>query len=246
MLWLVVERKTCIYLSQGGKGFWAHLFRHAQTALPIRGPLGNCNFCIYIFYFMFILFYSCYCFGFLIKSPQYYPLSPINTILFVIILHTSNIKSIFVCFLFYFIFRWSFVHHYYQLFWSVVSSIFLTFYCNSVRSSFLQQHTSETIIKDKLSVRFKFMSSLSCRSVVIIISNTCSCSMTIHMGWEKKKIKLSLSIIILMGIILHLFNPSCFLSHSLLVILMGIILIQTALIKTHWGCHFYNSEKQHI
>ena len=62
--WLSRE-KGDVRLSRGGKGFWrgvsfwcleARLFRHAQIPLPVWGPLGNCYFCIYLFYFVFILF----------------------------------------------------------------------------------------------------------------------------------------------------------------------------------------------
>ena len=56
---IIAERKRCVCLSWGGKGFcgwvsfWcqeAHHFRHALILLPVRGPQGNCYFCIYFFH----------------------------------------------------------------------------------------------------------------------------------------------------------------------------------------------------
>ena len=58
--WLLREKGP-----SDGKGFsdgflfWhqeAHLFRNVWIVLPIRGPLGDCHFCIYLFHFLFIVF----------------------------------------------------------------------------------------------------------------------------------------------------------------------------------------------
>ena len=49
----------------------APLFRYAQIVLPVRGPLGDYYFCIYLFYHVFVLsFQLIVFFKFLILSPQ--------------------------------------------------------------------------------------------------------------------------------------------------------------------------------
>ena len=62
---LATERKRCVCLSLGGKSFWERVSLWCQEAslfrpifLPVRSLLGNCYFCIY-------LFFSCYCLFFI-------------------------------------------------------------------------------------------------------------------------------------------------------------------------------------
>ena len=58
---LAAETKRCIHLSQGNKGFWGRFslvpesppFRHAKIVLPFRNLLGNCYFCIHLFFILY-------------------------------------------------------------------------------------------------------------------------------------------------------------------------------------------------
>ena len=70
-----------VYSVERRKEFWervsfwrqdAHLFRHVLIALPVRGLLENSYFCIYLFYFAFILllFFKSYLKKFLIQFPH--------------------------------------------------------------------------------------------------------------------------------------------------------------------------------
>ena len=84
----LLREKETVLLSRGGKGIWsgvsfwrseAHFFfRHTRVAFPVRGPLRDCYFCIYLFYFVFIslnfflcyfFFYVMYFFYFLFPPP---------------------------------------------------------------------------------------------------------------------------------------------------------------------------------
>ena len=66
---------------RGWVSFWdqeAHLLRHAQIVLPIKGPQGNyciyCLICIHLFYFLFILSLFFHVIVFFLFNPHIYEL----------------------------------------------------------------------------------------------------------------------------------------------------------------------------
>ena len=79
---LPAERKRCICLSRGGKGFWGRvsvwrldtpLLRQVPILLLVRGLLRNHYFCIYLFYFfhIIVLFHFSLLLHLSIFSPYY-------------------------------------------------------------------------------------------------------------------------------------------------------------------------------
>ena len=86
MLQMAVERKRHVCSVKVCQGNWERVllwhqeaprFRHVPISLPVRGPLGNCYFGIYVLfhvYFIFIVIFLCYCFFHFLFNPHRYPL----------------------------------------------------------------------------------------------------------------------------------------------------------------------------